>query len=316
MLKWALLDSAKSEVREQRQGTWKELIHVVTSHEVSEEKEGKAWMPAVISPGPRKKERVEYWSCLPIDVEAKAEKQDDGIKQVVGPLPPKLQELADKLRTLGWAGVLATSFSHEQPIEAGTLGPRYRLVLPISRPLAPAEIRPLGLYVGQLLGLAECMDTSCLEAARLFYLPRCPADRLHLAERAIIVGQALAVDSLLIQGALDEAHDPNPKVASANPPENSEGEGIPRPLALHECASPSVIDAFNDGFDAGQVLEANGYIQCGPDRWIWPGSTSGEPGVVRLPDGARHWRDSQRTLGTARDHQKRCQHQDEQRAHQ
>ncbi len=284
MLMWALLDSAKSEVREQRHGTWEELTHLVTSHEVSEEKEGKAWMPAVISPGPRKQERVEYWSCLSIDVEAKAEKQVDGIKHVIGPLPPGLPELADRLRTLGWAGVLATSFSHEQPTEAGSLGPRYRLVLPVSRPLAPAEIRPLGMYVGQLLGLTECMDTSCLEAARLFYLPRCPVDRLQLADRAIVEGQPLDVDALLLRGTAEKENNPLPKLASTGKTENANVDCPAQVSYPPQRQSPSVIDEFNAKFDAGQVLEANGYLQCGPDRWIWPGSTSGEPGVVRLPD--------------------------------
>ena len=50
-------------------------------------------------------------------------------------------------------------------------------------------------------------------------------------------------------------------------------------------AAPSVVDAFNQAHDVGEMLRAYGYREKGPGRWIAPQSTSGLAGVVRLPSG-------------------------------
>jgi putative DNA primase/helicase len=71
---------------------------------------------------------------------------------------------------------------------------------------------------------------------------------------------------------------------------------LPRPLT-----GPSVIRAFNEGHDAGAILEAHGYIRVAKRRWRSPHCTQA-PGVVRLPDGRIYCHDSDDPLGDAKAH--------------
>lgn len=238
------------------------LCHAV----VSPSKEGPGWVPGYIEPGPRTGERVAHWDALALDVEGKAERLPDGSKRLIGPKAPTLAEMATELELWGLAAVLHTSHGHEAPAAGGdTLGPRYRVVLHPSRPILPAEIKPLGLAVVSMLGLSDCTDTKCLEPARLFFLPRCPEERAHLAQSAVLDGEVLDVDAILSQAK-----------RSAEPPPRKPGP-----------AGASVIDAFNAQADIGHLLEQHGYMPKGRNRWMWQGSTSGLAGVVLLPDTGR-----------------------------
>lgn len=238
------------------------LCHAV----VSPSKEGPGWVPGYIEPGPRTGERVAHWDALALDVEGKAERLPDGSKRLIGPKAPTLAEVAAELELWGLAAVLHTTHTHEEPAAGGdTLGPRYRVVLHPSRPILPHEIKPLGLAVVAMLGLGDCTDTKCLEPARLFFLPRCPEERAHLAQSAVLDGEVLDVDAILSQAK-----------RSAEPPPRKPGP-----------AGASVIDAFNAQADIGHLLEQHGYLPKGRNRWMWQGSTSGLAGVVLLPDTGR-----------------------------
>jgi hypothetical protein len=260
----ARVDASVAPVTRRESLTWDDLAHELTQHQAGP-KEGAGWMPASISPGPRKAERVEHITMIVLDVEAEALKGPNGIKQLAGSLPPSISALAAELELRGWAGILSSTYSHEEPIPGGTtLGPRYRVVIEVSRPILPAELRPLAQHVADSLGIGRCVDRACMEPARLFYMPRCPAERLELAESARVDGQPLDVDVLL-----REAH------ASAEPP--------PRAGRL----GASVIKAFNDAHDVATIIEQHGYKKAGANRWLWPGSTTGMPGVRMLPDSGR-----------------------------
>ena len=50
-----------------------------------------------------------------------------------------------------------------------------------------------------------------------------------------------------------------------------------------KASGAGVIDRFNERADIGHVLELHGYVPSG-SRWCAPDSTSGDPGVVLLPD--------------------------------
>lgn len=233
---------------------------------VSDSKDGQGWVPGHIEPGPRTGERVTYWDVLALDVEGKAECLPDGTKRLAGPKPPTVSEMAAELVLWGLGGVVHTTHTHEEPTANGdTLGPRYRIVLNVSRPILPAEIKPLGLAVVAMLGVSDYTDTKCLEPARLFFLPRCPEERLYLAQNVVLDGDVLDVDSLLAQAK-----------RSAAPPPRKPGS-----------AGASVIDAFNAQANMGHLLEQHGYEPKGRNRWVWQGSTSGLAGVVLLPDTGR-----------------------------
>lgn len=233
---------------------------------VSASKEGPGWVPGYIEPGPRTGERVVHWDVLALDVEGKAERLPDGSKRLTGPKAPRLSEIAAELELWGLAAVLHTTHTHEEPAADGdTLGPRYRVVLNPSRPILPTEIKPLGLAVAAMLGLSDCTDTKCLEPARLFFWPRCPEERAHLAQSAVLDGEVLDVDAILTQAK-----------RSAEPPPRKPGPN-----------GASVIAAFNAQADIALLLEQAGYVPKGRNRWMWQGSTSGLAGVVLLPDTGR-----------------------------
>ncbi len=210
-----------------------------------------------------------------MDVEAKCEpvKDESGnpvldhhcdtVKKVIGPEPPTPDAMLAELDLWGWRGILHTSYSHTPE------HPRYRLTLALSRPLAPSEVKALGLHVAGLMGIVESIDTGCLEPARLFYLPRAPDDRKELFRHAETQGAVLPVDLLLEQIA---------KVEQAK----KSGQAT-RPTGQ----SGNVIEAFNAAHDVALILEKHGYQPKGGERWLWSGSTSGLPGVRLLHDSER-----------------------------
>ena len=56
-------------------------------------------------------------------------------------------------------------------------------------------------------------------------------------------------------------------------------------LSAPPTGGPSVVDAFNQAHDIGELLRAHGYRPRGEGRWIAPSSESGLAGVVRLGSG-------------------------------
>ncbi|NEV60318.1 DUF3987 domain-containing protein [Thiorhodococcus minor] len=232
-------------------------------------KDGPAWLPAAIAPGPRNAQRVAAISALVLDIEARTRLDGTtGVKTVIGPEPPSLESLAAELELHGWRAMLQTSYSHLdatiQPSDQPH--PRYHVVLALSRPLTRAELRPLGLHVAMLLGLSACLDTQCLEPARLYYLPRCPPQRQADFRHHLLAGELLPVDSLLAQARQITA-------ACAQV-----GHTDPGPQTR------SVIDAFNAAHPLAELLHQYGYLPKGAARWLHPASTSGVPGVRLLPD--------------------------------
>lgn len=268
--------------------------HVVATHEITYEKlamrlsqcvagakDGRGWLPAEIEPGQRTAERVKMVTFLVLDVEATAEavKSADGhtlldengdvIKLARGSEPPSVNEMRAEVAARGWRCILHTSYSHGGPIQpTGVDHPRYRLVFDLSRPLANSELKPLGKHVAALLGIADCIDEKCLEPARLFYLPRCPASRQGEFRHWCENGTPLDVDALSADiGRIREA-----LARASSPPRNNQ--------------SASVIEAFNRAHIVAAILEANGYSPKGLGRWLWSGSSTGMAGVILLPESS------------------------------
>lgn len=80
----------------------------------------------------------------------------------------------------------------------------------------------------------------------------------------------------LAKSAMMEA-DPN-HVETRTPPPNAKLP--PRPAGMD---NDNVIGQFNDAHDIGDLLSQHGYKRAG-NRWLAPNSSTGIPGVVRLPD--------------------------------
>jgi len=241
-------------------------------------KDGPAWMPADIDVGPRSGDRVRSWSVLALDVEAETHGSGEQPKTVVGPEPPAFAELMDELGASGWRCFGHTSYSHLDPAiqPSDREHHRYRLVFALSRPLIPAEIRPLGLHVAAMLGVRDCVDVKCLEPARLLYLPRAPQDRADLFESRAVEGEPLDVDRLLAEA---QRFRQAAEVAQRSA----------RPTAAAE--GPSIIDAFNAAHDIRALLDRHGYVSKGRGRWMHPQSSSGVPGVRLLSETGKVYSD-------------------------
>lgn len=246
------------------------LAHRLTQHAVSETKDGPGWVPGNIPLGPRRSELVTHWPVLALDIEGRVEKvEETGRKRLVGRPAPPMKEVVETVRARGWRACVATSWSHEEEAhDGGTIGPRYRLVFEVSRPVAVHELASLAEHVSAVLGVAIALDRSGYDANRFFYFPTCPNERTHLAERDDISGEALDVDALLAEA-------------------NADASDTPLDVPRSEGAPPSVIAAFNALQDVGALLEKRGYVPKGSDRWLYPGSAGGVAGVVRLPNSGR-----------------------------
>ena len=255
----AFADDQYSPVRESAQWDWSQLSSRLAQCDAGQ-KEGPGWMPAEIEPGRRCGERVKSVSLLVLDVEAETEKRADGVKVVVGAEPPTPEAMRAELELRQWKCIFHTSFQHT------TEHPRYRLIIAVSRPQAPTELKPLGTLIVNMLGLSDCYDKGALEPARFFYLPRRPADSLDKFIHFDVEGEALPVDELLAEAQRVAAA----TKASARPRQGN--------------SSASVIDAYNAANDVSALLERAGYKPHGRNRWLHLGSATGMPGVRLLPD--------------------------------
>ena len=257
MIHIALAPSVTSHVTEARKVTWSELSQRLAQCNPGT-KDGAGWLPVEIDSGPRNAERVKSVSLLVLDVEAKSEKID-GVKVVVGPEPPTPEAIRAELELWGWQCFFHTTFQHT------VKHPRYRLVFELSQPIAPTKLKSLGEHIVSLLGLSDCYDKGALEPARFFYLPRRPADSLDQFIHFDLEGKALSVDDLLAEAQ---------RITAA----------VMAKARRHGSRSNSIIDAYNAAYEPGALLEQAGYKRHGPNRWLYPGSTTGLPGVRLLPN--------------------------------
>lgn len=236
---------------------WDDLAELLTTPVIGP-KDGPAWMPADIDPGPRQRERVRSLTLLALDIEAHSEGQGDA-KKAIGPEPADPAAMLAELSARGWRSILHTTHSHRAD------HPRYRIVLDISRPLAPSEVRPLGEHVALLLGVHDACDLKCLEPARLLYLPRI-RERSADFRAGKVRGAPLDVDALLAAARATSAIPDTPQSHTRVPQEGA----------------ADVIGAFNARWSPGEIMERNGYKREGK-RWLFLGSSSGIPGIVELP---------------------------------
>lgn len=201
---------------------WADLADRLMRHEVRKDKDGPGYVPGPVEHGRRAAECVPCLHLLALDIEGKTNTDKNTL---IGPAAPPLDDVAGSIEGMGWEAVLATSHSHEHPALVGTIGPRYRVIFRVSRPIKPEEIKPLGLYVARLLRLSDVLDTQCLEPARFYYFPACPPEREHLAQVRSVGGQPLDVDHLLQEAAAAAPSAPRAS-GPAFPPLPAQSAGI------------------------------------------------------------------------------------------
>ena len=132
----------------------------------------------------------------------------------------------------GRASVIYTSFSHRK---GGSDDLCFRLVLPVSRPMAPAEFERT--WAGVDADLGRLADAAARDPSRIWYLPSAPEERVDHARIAWRDGVLLDVDELL---AREPAPEPAAGEGEQQPPRLARGERpIPegqRSATLMACA--------------------------------------------------------------------------------
>ena len=149
-------------------------------HRTMDTKAGNAVVsPAINKPGAmRGKRSVAAVQFFVLDFDHLAAEDANGVVALV--------------KELGLAGLLSTSFSNGANGDDDCC---FRLVLPQTREVSPAEYERLWPIVnGALGGLA---DANARDVSRIWYEPSCPASRLQGARYTLYDGAPLDVDELL-----------------------------------------------------------------------------------------------------------------------
>lgn len=135
--------------------------------DVTDKRDLPCWSPAVFPPGEGSTaERALSVGCLVLDIDGGA----------------SIEEAVERCDPLTFA--LHTSWRHRSE------APRFRVVLPLARPIS-AERWPAAWQRGvELLGLA--VDRSCVNANRRYFLPACP--RADSDRRGIVHSADVALD--------------------------------------------------------------------------------------------------------------------------
>lgn len=263
---WGWVPNKRGQVTHHIEGTVDDLFDYLCYFQQGD-KDGWGWVAGPIDPGSRRKERMSEAHLLVLDVEAKCVTVSQGAKKVTGPLPPPFLEMEKRLQEYGVKACLHTTFNCFAPSgDGGTLGPRYRVVLALSRPIKGEEIKPLGLQVADELGISHCIDQGCLELSRLYYLPRFPEERQFIKAAIQVEGGGLEVDKVLAfrQDLRAPLH------------ERVENKGY-----------RDVIDGWNHAHSLHDTLVRHGYEHVGQNRYLWSGSTTRTPGVVVFEESGR-----------------------------
>jgi hypothetical protein len=142
---------AKSNEPPQRQEmTWPEFVAGFTTPTVRREKDGLAWLPGLFRPGSKRHaDNAEALASWGLDL-------DDGTV--------KRAAIAKALN--GYTYLAHTTFSSRPGAE------RWRVVLPLSEPVAPSKAPALFDYFNEKF--EGKLDPACKDASRLFYAAACP----------------------------------------------------------------------------------------------------------------------------------------------
>lgn len=182
-----------------------------------------------------------------------------------------LVETVERVKALGVTAVVHSTASAHR-MKSGVLqGDRWRVIIPISRPMGCEEWLSTQTALARLLGGGE-------EACRVqqpIFLPTNPDNGFYAYE--IIDAAQLDPDNLPVslQATIDAM------AAETRQEEIARSAPVAR---RGRVEGDSIIDKANAAYRLEDVLRSAGYKECGR-RWLHPNSTSGIPGVIVLSDG-------------------------------
>lgn len=162
------------------------------------------------------------------------------------------------------AGVIYSTHSHTAE------KPRFRLIMPLSRPVNPHEYVAIGRRIGGLLGI-ELFDNTGFQPERLMYWPSTPKDGEYVFEYQD--GEWLDADEIL-------ATYHNWRDASEWPVSEKHNEAIGRAITkqVDPTEKPGLIGAFCRTYDIDAAIEtflSDKYEPCAADnRYTFVGGST------------------------------------------
>lgn len=201
-----------------------------------------------------------------------------------GAVPMSPEKMADVLRAKGWQAIIYTSYNHTPEL------PRYRVAIALDHAVffsAEPEFRAadleLDLYAMRLivdrLEIGDVVDESKLGVASIFYLARCPEDRLTEAQVINVPGKPIRLEPLMKKAAdLRDADNARRKSIAQRAQEE-----LAARMGSHQApASGKPIEKLRQVMPKlTEALPAHGYrYYKAMDRWLHPASTTGIPGII------------------------------------
>lgn len=151
---------------------WETLVGLLTRHTTRATKDGSLWSPAQIAHGKTRLDaNVVEVCCLVADIDDKT----------------PFTEFEPRLRGLAYA--------YHSSYNSTATEPKYRVVLPLLRPVSAAEWPSLHRRLAMALFEGHA-DPSCSDRSRMYYLPSCPKQRLTEAFGDYAEGEFLDPDDL------------------------------------------------------------------------------------------------------------------------
>lgn len=195
--------------------TWAAFVEAMSyEHDEREDKDGPGLIMAEFSAPYRKAENVTRYSALCLDLDTHA-----------GPTgrpetPPSPAFAAEQLGRTGLAGLVYTTHNHETPaaLNGGKpAGPRYRVIIPLSRQIDPQDLERITLAAARLLWLdGPGLDPKSWVVGQFFFMPSCRpgAPRVSL----VVHGEPFDPDTVADeQDLVTQEPEPDPEPARTEP---------------------------------------------------------------------------------------------------
>ena len=246
--------------------TWGDLASLFLTRRTGK-KDGRCFIPATFTKEPDGRLRrlianVSTRTAIALDCET---------NKLTGEVPPKFADVVDRIRNQSWCAAVYTSHSHT------SAAPRYRIVLPLSEEIAP-NLPVVELVAGHL-GLFGVIDTSKLGPASLFYFPSCEPGSPEHHEAELVDGYPIhsayieeCANELLVNREAEQAKARAEALEAAARRREERAKGGYDP-------DTSIVEQIRDRLDLAGELIAHGYKHVAGNRYLYPESETGIPGV-------------------------------------
>lgn len=242
------------------------LSREMFQHKTRANKDGKLFCPAIFN-GTRGKDNVVTATgiCLDFDYGTPS------VEQVLELFPRTLAAYYST-HSHGWKNKEYKENGVSIPADTTytSENPRFRVVIPLSRPIDSAEHERLVLGIKSIIppALMVCLDESCLESSRMHYFPSCLPDHKQHAFTGYQDGKPLDVDHFITLAATLPAEISRTK---EQPPEDAQGYEFTDPstgevhnLITWAAENPNfdIVAAVDSQYRIGNSKDGKQHIAC------------------------------------------------------